>query len=296
MPQLLQQLHAFLQSSPDWSSDMAPAWRSYISNVQPDYSAVNTNLSCSQNSIFPGRKAAPPSSAPPGSHIFRAFDGLHPDDVKVVIIGDAPYHDAKVATGRAFECGNLEYWPSPQQSPKLQPSMYRIMQHWAAHWATFRNPQQRGQYLATGKTARKKLYDDLSSGYFTSATYPNSRTPLSLFQHWESQGVLMFNASLTHTKKSHKGAHRKLWAPVTQAICYRLASLQQNPIVFLSLGMVAAFMLSQSKAINNRRANKRYILHFHPSSRFIEEFLRGPNIFRLINQNLSALGVGQIRW
>jgi uracil-DNA glycosylase len=41
---------------------------------------------------------------PPGKEIFRAFDCCDFDDVKVVIIGQDPYHGPGQATGLCFFC------------------------------------------------------------------------------------------------------------------------------------------------------------------------------------------------
>ena len=40
---------------------------------------------------------------PPFDHLFGALEGLGPQDVRVVILGQDPYHGENQATGRAFE-------------------------------------------------------------------------------------------------------------------------------------------------------------------------------------------------
>src|SRR5436190_5825558 len=42
---------------------------------------------------------------PPGKEIFHAFDACHFDDVKVVIIGQDPYHGPGQANGLCFSVG-----------------------------------------------------------------------------------------------------------------------------------------------------------------------------------------------
>ena len=39
---------------------------------------------------------------PPSKQVFAAFELTHPDDVKVVIIGQDPYHEENEAMGLAF--------------------------------------------------------------------------------------------------------------------------------------------------------------------------------------------------
>lgn len=50
------------------------------------------------------RPAYPPLRAGnDGRHLFRAFNGINPDQVRVVVIGQDPYPERARATGRAFE-------------------------------------------------------------------------------------------------------------------------------------------------------------------------------------------------
>jgi len=44
---------------------------------------------------------------PPGSQIFSAFDLCHFEDVKVVIIGQDPYHDNGQANGLCFSVSDV---------------------------------------------------------------------------------------------------------------------------------------------------------------------------------------------
>ena len=48
--------------------------------------------------------------APKGAHIFHAFDGIRPDDVRVVVLGQDPYPSPDFSTGRDFEAGNVADW------------------------------------------------------------------------------------------------------------------------------------------------------------------------------------------
>ena len=54
--------------------------------------------------IFPGRLGA--LRAPDGAHLCKAFDGLTPADVRVMVLGQDPYPEIGQATGRAFEDGS----------------------------------------------------------------------------------------------------------------------------------------------------------------------------------------------
>lgn len=286
-------LRSSMQHNPsNWRRDMPGCWRRYIRNVQPDFNPINftkkvrnsnerRRLVCdSETVVFPGRRAARPQDAPAGSHIFRAFDGLCPENVRVVILGEDPYAERNIATGLAFECGNISQWE------EMRPGMKRLMQHWAEYYT-----RNEGQYLLSHRGV-SKLKSDLSAGHLDSAL--RSRTPSNFFESWRSQGVLMLNTALTYTEEDHKDAHRRLWAPVIRAICRKLAK-QQRPMVFLALGWKASMILSQSEVFNSYRGRKKFALHFHPSSRD-REFLDGPNIFNLIDRHLTTMEAPSICW
>ena len=55
--------------------------------------------------VWPARKNVPHPDALEGAHLCRAFDGLTPADVRVVVLGQDPYPKIGQATGRAFEDG-----------------------------------------------------------------------------------------------------------------------------------------------------------------------------------------------
>ena len=55
---------------------------------------------------------------PPGKHIFRAFDMLPFENVKVVILGQDPYHTPGAAMGLSFSV--------PTENKKSQPSLQNI--------------------------------------------------------------------------------------------------------------------------------------------------------------------------
>jgi uracil-DNA glycosylase len=54
-------------------------------------------------SVWPGRRGDQHDDAPEGSHICRAFEGLEPEDVRVVILGEDPY--AEMVYHRFFTPG-----------------------------------------------------------------------------------------------------------------------------------------------------------------------------------------------
>ena len=47
---------------------------------------------------------------PNGAHMLRAFDGIRPEEVRCVLLGQDPYPCPAFSTGRAFEAGNTGTW------------------------------------------------------------------------------------------------------------------------------------------------------------------------------------------
>ncbi len=74
---------------------IAPAWESLLREefAKPYFSALRTKV---RNAYLEGKVFPPPAK------MFRAFDMVAPKDVKVVILGQDPYHTPGVADGLAF--------------------------------------------------------------------------------------------------------------------------------------------------------------------------------------------------
>ena len=139
---------------------------------------------------------------PPAKLIFNAFNRTPFDKVKVVILGQDPYHEPGQAQGLAF------YVPPEIQTP---PSLVNIA---------------------------KELATDVPEGDRTSeqAEQPNNRIPDLL--SWTDQGVLLLNATLTvaaHRAGSHQGHG---WETFTDAVVRVLAE-QREHLVFILWGSYA---------------------------------------------------------
>ena len=73
-----------------------------------DFDAIDPELTLEAwEPVFPARRGRTFLGAPKGAHIFHAFDGIAPADVRCVILGQDPYPCAAFSTGRAFEAGNV---------------------------------------------------------------------------------------------------------------------------------------------------------------------------------------------
>ena len=140
---------------------------------------------------------------PPPKLIFNAFNRTPFDKVKVVILGQDPYHEPGQAQGLAF------YVPPEIQTP---PSLVNIA---------------------------KELKDDITSLVpHPSSLVPHPSSLIPDLLSWTDQGVLLLNATLTvaaHRAGSHQGHG---WETFTDAVVRALAE-QREHLVFILWGSYA---------------------------------------------------------
>ena len=139
---------------------------------------------------------------PPAKLIFNAFNRTPFDKVKVVILGQDPYHEPGQAQGLAF------YVPPDIQTP---PSLVNIA---------------------------KELSDDIPAGNRTIEQSEQSNNRIPDLLSWTDQGVLLLNATLTvaaHRAGSHQG---RGWETFTDAVVRALATEREH-LVFILWGSYA---------------------------------------------------------
>lgn len=137
---------------------------------------------------------------PPGPEIFNAFAKTPFDQVKVVILGQDPYHGLGQAHGLSFSVK-----PGVKLPPSLQ-NIYKELSH------------DLGEDSASDLSKIAKRDGDLT--------------------HWAEQGVLLLNSTLTvraHTPGSHQNNG---WEEFTDAAIRALAENKQN-LVFILWGAYA---------------------------------------------------------
>jgi uracil-DNA glycosylase len=122
----------------------------------------------------------------PDSTTVLRFFSLPVSSVKVIILGQDPYPQPGVATGRAFEVGSLRSWNEPFQNISLKNILRAIYKAY------------------TGEIIK---FNDLKTKFDNE--FP-VLPPNRLFVHWESQGVLLLNTSFT-CEPGKPGSHRGLW-------------------------------------------------------------------------------------
>lgn len=288
MPTLRSAMRTFLE---DWKSDVARPWRQFLSDVEPAYDKIDESLDLDEDEvIFPGRKGAEPEDAPARSHVFRALDGISPNKVRAIVVGQDPHPKVSRATGRAFEQGDLTSWTSGGVALSLK----RIIRCAAQY--------RSGSSRYVEKSGWGQIVEDLESGSL------DLRAPRATFDSWQRQGVLFLNTGLTLTRYKPGGhphqlrGHLKLWAPVVGAICRRLAQREGTPVIFLSWGSKARHFLSKVGVLRSSRhpltiapglASTAVVDRDHPA---VASFTNAPNVFTETNQKLKAMGADPIDW
>ena len=129
--------------------------------------------------------------------------------IKIIILGQDPYPQPGVATGRAFEV-HIKSWTEKFKQSSLRNILRAIH---AAH-----NDCE----PATLNAIRGVIL----SGVF------NPPPPDKIFDHWERQGVLCLNTAFT-CEEGSPGSHAALWAPFTESLIKFIAGENKNIIWFL---------------------------------------------------------------
>lgn len=127
---------------------------------------------------------------PKEDDVFKAFT-LPLQRIKLVLIGQDPYPQENVATGRCFEVGGLNCWHSKIRNSSLRNIVRGL--YYAVH----------DEYLTYSQIKQKIKRADFKI-----------LPPNILFRNWHEQGVFMLNTALT-TVIDSPSAHLKFWEPFT---------------------------------------------------------------------------------
>lgn len=123
--------------------------------------------------------------------------------VKILILGQDPYPQSGVATGRAFEVGTLHSWFDNFRNTSLKNIVRAI-------------------YAAKNDKILKfsEIQQEIKNGNF------NILPPDELFESLEKQGVLFLNTAYS-CRVGNPGSHIKLWEPFTTNLLSFIA--KENP-------------------------------------------------------------------
>lgn len=271
-----------------WQADLDPKWRKVLDGVELAFDAVDEELELHPwEPIFPSRRRFPLLGAPAGAHLFRAFDGLNPDAVRCVLIGQDPYPNIAFSTGRAFETGEHRHWRELENMRSC--SMRSLIQSLHA----FRSGQHDHAKETDGWAATIKAIQAAGNGF---------PRPSQLARHWVDQGVLLLNASLTLSRFAVDGdphqtkGHLPLWRPLTVRLIQHFAERSSQPAAFMLFGEAARQAAAASGVVEPDaiEGHPLFVASPHPAAG--NDFLRCPNPFVRCNEKLLRLKARPIHW
>lgn len=235
---------------------MHSSWKPFLDNEfkKPYFQELSNFLKTaySEKTIYPPRES-----------VFRAFD-VDLNDVKVVILGQDPYHTPGAAMGLAFSV------PPTEKTPPSLINIYKEID------------SDMGQVYADLKTMNPYL--ELNPDDYR---HHNKSGDLT---NWAKQGVLLLNNVLTveaHLAGSHRG---KGWEIFTEETIKYLSNTRPH-LVFILWGRDAR---AKKPLIDE---NKHLILESaHPSPLSAHAGFFGSRPFSKTNYFLKSNGMKEIVW
>ena len=194
---------------------------------------------------------------PPAADIYNALRFTDYDDVKVVILGQDPYHEPGQAHGMAF---------SVREGVTLPPSLVNIL---------------------------KELYDDL--GITMSGRPDGPDSSRGVLDPWARQGVLLLNTVLTvraHQAGSHRG---RGWEQFTDRVIELLAE-RETPMVFILWGANAGAKEDLIIKAQGAKRRHLIIKAPHPSPLSAFRGFFGGSYFSRCNYFLEDNGIAPVDW
>lgn len=150
----------------------------------------------------------PTTEFTPEAHRVLHYLTLPLYETKVIILGQDPYPQKGVATGRAFEVGTLKSWNDKFSNISLKNILRSV--YFAYH----------NQYLKYSEIKEK-----------IGTVFP-VQSPENLFVRWEEQGVLLLNTSFT-CETGKPNSHENLWKPFTKNLLRYIHSKNTGLIWFI---------------------------------------------------------------
>jgi uracil DNA glycosylase len=288
MTTLRQELRDFLT---DWKFDLSESWAAFFDDQEPDLTAIDSALMSDPLApVIPGRRFAPRAGAPAGAHVFRAFDGVDPAQVSVIIIGQDPYPKVSRATGRAFEDGSVTAWDA-----SVAVSLQRLMQ--SAVSLRYGRPD-----LASSAQGWARIVE------LAHARIIELESVSSYFDRLQKDhGVLFVNAGWTLTRFAAGGsaeqqAHIAMWRPVMKRLLRGMAERDGLPVVYLLLGGFAKRLFDASGVEQLAVENGKWgvsissVIHPHPNAQGPSGYLSSGNPMQRVNEVLTSFGAMPVNW
>lgn len=199
---------------------------------------------------------------PSSGRVLRFFT-LPLSSAKIVILGQDPYPQAGVATGRAFEVGTLQSWNQPFQNVSLKNILRSLYKAYTGSIITF-------------SQLRERIYSDFP-------VLP----PYQIFTHWENQGVLLLNTSYT-CEQGKPGSHKALWEDFSHRLLSYIAEKAPH-ITWFIWGNHAAQAIKET-GVRNVIATMHPMMCYDSPGRS-KDFLYGKNnCFEPFNAEIDWTG------
>ena len=258
-------MQAFLrQHFHDWRDEIPGPWAEIFDQTHANFEAVDPGIPAPQD-VFPRLRRDNPGGT---RYLLRAFAGLAPADVRVIVIGQDPYRSAVRATGRAFEDGAVA-----QVEETTSPSLRRLFQAAAADVLEWEDIAQ----TDAGWNAIRQQF-----------TLPSMS---EMFDGLTSQGVIFLNAAWTFTGEEPEQlrVNLRLWRPVMRQVVRHLILDDPNRVV-LALG-------AKARDLFNSRCPRppHFVYHCHPQKRAFAWF-QPPNPLTCVNNHLTGFQQETICW
>lgn len=183
---------------------------------------------------------------PPQDKVLRFLE-LSLKEAKIVILGQDPYPQPGVATGRSFEVGNLRSWNEPFQNISLKNILRAIYKAYSGEVIKFNE--------------LKAKFDN---------EFP-LLPPYKLFSSWEEQGVLLLNTYFT-CETGKPGSHQKLWEPFSKKLFEFIYNYNRDLIWFV-WGSNASSAVSHLGNINSLESYHPMMCYNKPGR--VNDFLYG---------------------
>lgn len=205
---------------------------------------------------------------PPAQEVFNAFNLCPLKDVKVVILGQDPYHGPGQAEGLCF---------SVKSGIALPPSLINIFKEIKQDIGTV--PPILYQQ-ADGKYKAEKPDNELAPRMYDGS-----------LRRWAEQGVLLLNATLT-VREHLAGSHQKQgWETFTDAVIKKISDTQEH-VVFILWG---GYARTKAKLIDREKHCILESVHPSPLSANRGGWF-GNCHFSKCNEYLKANNREEIRW
>ena len=230
--------------------DIQPAWAEILKGeFDKDYFVKLTD--------FVRSEYASQRCYPPAKEIFNAFNLCPFDRVKVVILGQDPYHGSGQAEGLCF---------SVKDGTELPPSLVNIFKEVKADTGAV--PQLSEKALSMGK----RMYN-------------------GSLRRWAAQGVLLLNATLT-VREHQAGSHQRHgWETFTDAVIKAVSDRKEH-VVFILWG---GYARSKKSLVDSSRHLVLESVHPSPLSANRGGWF-GNRHFSRCNEYLTAHNLPAIEW